>query len=40
MANKKIFGRGEKIREKIENVIGAVANVGVVVTLIYVFTIM
>ena len=39
MADNRLNGRGEKIREKIESVIGVVANVGVVVTLIFVFTI-
>lgn len=40
MANKKLNGRGEKIREKIERVVGVIANAGVVVSLIYVFSIM
>jgi len=40
MANRKFTRRGEKITEKIESVLGVVANVGVVVTLIYVFSIM
>lgn len=39
MADNKLIGRGDKIREKIENVVSVVANVGVVVTLIFVFTI-
>ncbi|MFC1837977.1 hypothetical protein ACFL1N_00250 [Thermodesulfobacteriota bacterium] len=39
MADKKLHTRGEKIREKIENAIAAVANVGVVVVLIYVYAI-
>lgn len=39
MADKKLSGRGDRIREKIESVIGVVANVGVVVILIYVFAV-
>ena len=37
MADNKLLGRGDKIREKIENAVSIVVNVGVVVTLIYVF---
>lgn len=39
MSGNKLPGRGDKIREKIENAIAAVANVGVVVVMIYVFAI-
>ena len=39
MANNKLSGRGERIREKIESVIGVVANVGVVALMIFVFTV-
>jgi hypothetical protein len=39
MANNKLYGRGERIRDKIESVIGVVANVGVVAILIFVFTV-
>jgi len=39
MANNKLYERGERIREKIESVIGVVANVGVVAIMIFVFTV-
>ena len=39
MADNKLSRRGDRIREKIESVIGVVANIGVVVTMIYVYAI-